>query len=64
MSGPLSRWNPDKNHRTSDLDACVSRAIEHMPEQMGSVGGRVTSYGTERERGRHEGGAASPEEGW
>lgn len=32
-----------------------------MPEQMGSVGGRVTSYDTERERGRHEEGVASPE---
>lgn len=64
MGGPLSRWNPDKDHRTSDLDVCASRAIEHMPEQMGSVGGRGTSYDTERDRRRHEGGAASPEEGW
>lgn len=40
---------PRQGPRTSGLNACVSRAIEHMPEQMGSVGGRVTSYDTERE---------------
>lgn len=49
MGEPLSRWNPNRDHRTSGLDACVLRAIEHMPEQMGSVRGRVTSDDTERE---------------